>query len=425
MEQAYETTLETITPFQDTDESNLRVDSGGILLSYFQDKVQSVPYIAKRGAGESGKTRSLEVINALTYRPMMAVDITAPNIYRYYGQHLQAAGTIIHDEIDDAGIDRNVDLRSIYNAGYKIGAKVPRIGGENNDKQSYWNCYGVKWFGGVDLPSSKTFRSRCIVQNWIQGVPEKIDITEEDRQHFRQVRKGLLVLRLLKAFDTFEPVNTSLRGRSRELYTPLLTMVKGTKHYERLLEPLFQLDRERHEDDRQSKQAYVARAVIGCWLAAASDKLGGVKIRSVDDLQLEGVTEAPFVSNDAVVANMGLSEITNDKGRKILVSDDLPFTLSRSEVGRIQSENLRGKGVPPRRDDGKVRRGHLFTLKTIRALHRRYHLLPDSKGEEDTDCNACYTCNAPPEGPGGISGSGAIKEVEKKKQNHEQNSGNG
>lgn len=391
MEKAFETILNTITPYQDTEPWHLEVDSAGILLSYLQDKVESVPYIAKVGAAESGKTRSLGLVSWLAYRPMMAVDITSANVYRYYGQDVQAAGVVIHDEIDDGEIDKDKSLLAIYNAGYKYGAKVPRITGEHQDRQSYYNCYGIKWFGGTDLPYSKTFRSRCVVQHYLQGLPERIDITDEDKELFRKVRKGLLVLRLLKSAERLQQVNTGLTGRSRELYTPLLAPLQGTKWYDVLLTPLQELDRVRHEEDRESKQAYVAKAAIGCWLAAAQEKYALPEGVEPDNQAADSVTEALFVSNDSVIANLGLTETTNDKGRKILVSEDLPFTLSRWEIGKIQSENLKGKGTI-KKIDGKVQRGHLFTLQTIRSLFRRYAVTLDVKSN---------TSNASPEGSGG------------------------
>lgn len=84
------------------------------------------------------------------------------------------------------------------------------------------------------------------------------------------------------------------------------------------------------------------------------------------------MTKPLFVTNEAVISQMGLVETTNDKGRKILVSDDIPFTLTRWEIGKLQSENLRGRTTTQRTPDGKKPRGHLFDLKTIRRLRKRY-----------------------------------------------------
>lgn len=350
LERAYEVVLNTIRHYIDTSDDYLRVDAAAILFSYFQHKFQSAPYIFKVGAPESGKSRSLRIVNWLSYRPMMAVAMTNSNIYRYLGKDVDAAGTIIHDEAEN--IHLNNDMLSIYNDGYTLGSKVPRITGERQEIQSYYFSYCVKFFGGVKLPKNSAFVSRCIVQQFMQGTPERIDIEDSDKELFRQVRKGLLVLRLLKAFDKFPLVNSGLRGRSRELYAPLLAIVHGTKHYDALLTPMIKLDYERKRVDFESKQGYVARAV----LAFATDK---------DE------TKPVFIPNDSVIGVLGLQEGVNDKGKKYLYSDDLPFTLTRWEIGKIQSENLKGKTCNTR-VEGKQVRGHTFEPTTIRQLHLRY-----------------------------------------------------
>lgn len=373
MEKAYDSILETIGPYQDTQPWHKQIDAAGILLSHFQEKVETVPYIAKVGAPESGKTRSLGIISWLAYRPMMAVDLTSANVYRYYGRDVQAAGTLLHDEVDDGEIDRDKSLLAIYNSGYKYGARVPRIGGENNDKQSYYYSFGLKWFSGVGLPYSRTFRSRCIIQKFQQGWPERIDITNEDKELFRQVRKGLIVLRMLKAHDTFQQVNTGLRGRSRELYTPLLAVLEGTKHYATVLKQLTMLDAERQEEDKDSKQGYIARAVVGCWIEAAVKALEVKDYKElIADPRLVVKMDQPlFVPNSAVVAKLDVTESTNDKGRKILTSDEIPHTFSHYDIGKIQAENLNGKRAMEWIDKKKVR-GYKYDLQTIRRLDIRY-----------------------------------------------------
>jgi hypothetical protein len=401
-DQAYEVILRTITPYQFADNQHLRIDSAGILLSYHQDRVVSVPYITKLGPPESGKSRSLCVICWLVYRPLYAIDMTAANVYRFYGsdQSLQGVGTIIHDEIDDAKIDNDASLRAIYNAGNVYGAKVPRITGEHQEKQSYYNCYGEKFYAGVKMPLNKPFRSRNLIQTSIQGEPEKIDITEEDEAIFRSVRKMLLVQRLVRAFDgRFLPIkNLPLKLRSRQLYMPLLQVIQGTRWYDELLQPLLEFDRQRREEDQESKQGYVARAVISCWLDAANEAIFNGKAAAVDDksritrpddLRLDGnITKPLFVTNEDVIAKMGLDESSNKQGRKVLESNEIPFTFTRQDIGRIQAENLRGK-TKVERLGGKLHRVHLFDLKTIRAHYRRYHIPDpdDGNGKSNDDDN--------------------------------------
>jgi hypothetical protein len=397
-DEVYAEIFGTITPYQFADDQQLRIDSAAILLSYHQDQVVSVPYITKLGPPESGKSVSLFLIRWLAYRPLYAVDMTAANVYRFYGsdQTLQGVGTLIHDEIDDAKIDSDTSLRAIYNAGYAYGAKVPRITGEHQEKQSYYNGFGIKFYAGVKMPYNKPFRSRNLVEMSIQGEPEKIDITEEDEAVFHRVRKMLLVRRLVRAFDgRFKPIEKlPLKLRSRQLYMPLLQVIQGTKWYDALLTPLLEFDRQRKEEDLESKQGYVARAVISCWLDAANEAIFNGKAADMDDKSKivtpedprldENITNPLFVTNEAVVMRMGLQEFENDKGTKILKNDDIPETFTRQQIGSIQSENLRGK-TKPERVAGKVRKVHVFDLKTIRAHYRRYRIPDQDSDPNDND----------------------------------------
>lgn len=354
IEKAYEALLDALRAFLDTEEHHLRILAAAILFSYFQHRSKSTPYIYCVGAPESGKSRALRLTGYLSYRPMPTVAMNYANVFRYLGKDIDAAGTIIHDEAQ--GIAKSTELMSIYNAGYTLGSRVARITGEHNEKQTYYFTYCIKFFAGVQLPRDHAFISRCIVMKFMQGLPQKEDITDEDEAYFRKIRKGLLVIRLLTAFDAFPRVDSGLRGRSRELYNPLLSVVAGTKWYDGVLQPLLLMDKERRETDFESKAGYVARAVIECY-----EEINQKKSEVKADL---------FVPNDSIIAALCLEERESDK-KKYLASDELPFTLTRQELGKIQSDNLKGRTTVTKKE-GRSVRGHIYTPAVIEKLRRRY-----------------------------------------------------
>ena len=353
-EKAYEAVLGALRPFLDIEEHQLRILAAAILFSYFQHKSKSTPYIFGVGAPESGKSRYLKFSGYLSYRPMSTVAMNYANVFRYLGKDVDAAGSIVHDEAQT--IAKSTELMSIYNAGYTLGSRVARITGEHNDKQTFYYTYCIKFFAGLQLPRDLAFVSRCIVLKFMQGLPEKEDITDEDESYFRRIRRGLLVIRLLTAFDPLPRVDSGLRGRSRELYNPLLSVVAGTKWYDGVLQPLVLMDKERREADMESKAGYVARAVIDCYSSSPNNS----------------ETNADrFVANDAIVSKLGLNEVVSAEGKKLLVSDDLPFSLTRQELGKIQSDNLKGK-TSVTKIEGRSVRGHVYAASVIEKLQRRY-----------------------------------------------------
>lgn len=47
------------------------------------------------------KYRCLYLIKYLAYRGFLGIDISVPNIYRFYGNEFEGIGTLLEDEIDD------------------------------------------------------------------------------------------------------------------------------------------------------------------------------------------------------------------------------------------------------------------------------------------------------------------------------------
>jgi hypothetical protein len=351
-EDLYGLVLSVQTDYLLCEENDSRVIAAGIVFSYFQHMSSSTPYFLFIGPPESGKTRGLQLFGGLSYRPLAAVSITGANIFRYLGKDLDGAGTVLIDEAES--IDKNDDLMSLLNNGYKRGQKVPRITGRENGKQEYFNTYCIKAMSVVRIPKNGPFLSRCVKIKMMQGVPYKVDIEAEDEERFRAIRKQLLALRLLSSQEPLPKIETPLRGRSRELYHPLLRVMYGTKWYDLLLSQLMELDRERKEIDIESKAGYIARAVIAIY----DQNTGGKRT----DL---------LIYNDEVIEKMGLAEVEID-GKLLLGSEELPFMTTKNDLGRIQSENLGAKPGVGKDSDRKSVRGHWYRPEVIERLRQRY-----------------------------------------------------
>lgn len=75
--------------------------SACVLLSYHQEKLQTVPYLFLYGDNESGKSTVLQLLRFLCYRPMYGVTVPSADLYGYL-EDLDSIGTILEDEIQES-----------------------------------------------------------------------------------------------------------------------------------------------------------------------------------------------------------------------------------------------------------------------------------------------------------------------------------
>ena len=126
------------------------------------------PYLHVSSAEpSSGKTRLLEVLEAVTYDPVLTASITPSALYRLIDEKLDPP-TLLIDEVDavfsgngrgDAS-DRAEALRSVINSGYKRGGRAIRCDGPRHDVVRF-STYAPKALGGLArLPD--TIRDRSI-----------------------------------------------------------------------------------------------------------------------------------------------------------------------------------------------------------------------------------------------------------------------
>lgn len=246
--------------FIDTTEDNRIRWTIEVLLTYIQDLFVTVPYEYLVGDEECGKGQKLTIDNYLMYRPLYGVNITSANIHTYF--RAQNPGVILEDELKD--IHRNADKLNVYLVGYKKGATVPRIDLPRGErKQDFYPVFGFKCCASRFLPQDKNLMSRFIVSHLYPGYPEKDEIEDDDIQKFRMLRNKTLKWRLKVLAKGLQPVEVETKGRTKELWKPLIqaaaTIGVGV---EELIEQMRTYERERYEDRKSSKSHPVARAVL-------------------------------------------------------------------------------------------------------------------------------------------------------------------
>jgi len=248
--------------FMDAEPEEKATFTAFILLSYVQELFDAIPYLYLVGDCESGKSHLLNLMSELCYRPLAGVSHTAADLYSYLEDDVPL--TIIEDEFQ--GSEKDNEKMKIYKAGYKRGAKVARVTTfEGGRRVDYFNCYGVKIMAAERLVENKGLMQRCIVIEMVEGYPEKDHYDLEDYERFTWLRAELLKwrMRVLAGHEQLPALSVDwLRGRDRELYLPLLTVLHGSQLYDTLETFLKRKVEEKLLERAYSLEAMVTRCVL-------------------------------------------------------------------------------------------------------------------------------------------------------------------
>lgn len=116
-----------------------------ILLTWVHDRFDELPYLAFRTSDAGrGKSRALETVGTLCYRPMFAGGGSSAaatlRLLDVFG------GTLVADEFDqNSNTELAADLTRIINQGFQRNRPLVKCDGENNAPRPF-NCFGPKLF---------------------------------------------------------------------------------------------------------------------------------------------------------------------------------------------------------------------------------------------------------------------------------------
>lgn len=139
-----------------------RLASYYVMFTWLYDCFRTVPYLRVLGDSGTGKSRFLDTIGLLCYRPIKTMGATTPApIFRLLDKY---KGTLILDEADfKKGSDTSADIIKIINVGFSRGTPVLRSGSDRSDFEP--EAYVV--FGPKILATRKKFEDdatekRCL-----------------------------------------------------------------------------------------------------------------------------------------------------------------------------------------------------------------------------------------------------------------------
>lgn len=203
--------------------------SAYVLLTWVYDAFEALPYLRFLGEYGTGKTRALQVIGGLCYKPILAsgASTTSP-LFRLLDE---VQGTLVLDEADFAWTDERSEIVKILNNGHARGFLVLR---SEVTKTKEFVPTGYQVYGPKILATRRRFRdraleSRCLTEE-MGGRTIRQDVPSALPQSFpreaENLRNHLLYFRFSVRGSagalTFDP---HLEPRLGQLMAPLMAIL--------------------------------------------------------------------------------------------------------------------------------------------------------------------------------------------------------
>lgn len=197
-----------------------------VALTYAYAVCDTIPYLLVNGTHGSGKTRLLELLAELCFRPLVSSNITGPTLFHTLHER---GGTLLLDEAEE--IDR--DLNNVLLAGYRRFGRCARLG-ENVAR--YYDVFGPKAIAAIEHPGP-VLASRCIPLTLLRrprGLPPLAappalkDRIAELRDDLHQLALCDLLARVAGSIDS--PDLCDLEGRSRDVWGPIYAVLPSADY---------------------------------------------------------------------------------------------------------------------------------------------------------------------------------------------------
>lgn len=204
-----------------------------VLFSWIYDKFNEVPYLRVIGDFGSGKSRFLQTVGSICYKPIFTAGATTSSpIFRIIDQ---IHGTLVLDEADFKFSDMSSEMMKILNMGYQKGNHVLRSEGKGVFEVKAYNVYSPKLIATRETFTDKALESRCLTEEMGIGIlrkdiPRSLDpdfFTEAD-----EIRNMLLMWRMRKYFQRIEIKEEVIEGvhpRLNQIILPLLAIISDEK----------------------------------------------------------------------------------------------------------------------------------------------------------------------------------------------------
>lgn len=255
-----------IHKYLDITETYEQIATYYVLFTWMYDKFNEVPYLRTIGDFGSGKSRFLQAIGILCYKPIFTGGATTPSpIFRIVNE---AKGTLIIDEADFKHSDMTSEIVKILNTGYQKGMAVLRSEGKGTFEVKAYDVFCPKIVATRETFSDKALESRFLVEE--MGVGKlRPDIPRTLKDDFykdgEMIRNKLLMWRLKNYFTPVvyrEELIEGIHPRLNQIVIPLLSIIKKADTREQLKNFIIEYNGELTSDRNLSWESDIVFAIL-------------------------------------------------------------------------------------------------------------------------------------------------------------------
>lgn len=334
-----------------------------VLFTWMFDKFNEVPYLRAIGDFGSGKSRFIQAIGILCYKPVFTGGATTPSpIFRIVNE---VHGTLIIDEADFKFSDMTSEIVKILNTGYQRGMPVLRSEGKGTFEVKAYDVFCPKIVATRETFSDKALESRFLVEEMGAGklradIPRTLD--ESFYKEAENIRNKLLMWRLKNYFEPIERRHDLIEGihpRLNQIVMPLLSIIKDEAIREHLKTFIVKYNTDLVADRGLSWESDIVFAVL----------------KLEYELKVQEIT---------------VKQITDEVNKEIDITDD---TLQARKVGWYLRSKLQLKPY-------KTRKGFVLSFKEnkkrLDMWKERFGITDaDIRGEQVNVVNDTKTVDAP------------------------------
>jgi hypothetical protein len=193
-----------INKWLDVDNVYVRLAAWNIRFSWVYDKFHTLNYLRALGDTGSGKSRYLDTISKICYKPiMMSGALTVAPVFRLINKW---KGTLVVDEADLKESDESNEFIKILNCGYERDRPIIRCDKNDPNKIDIFEVYGPKVISTRRRFEDKATEARCMTKIMIQTTRNDIPdiLTSEFYIECEDIRQQLLYYRL-KNYNSINP----------------------------------------------------------------------------------------------------------------------------------------------------------------------------------------------------------------------------
>jgi hypothetical protein len=208
-----------------------KIASYYVLFTWIHDDFNELPYLRGLGDYGTGKSRLLQTVGSVCYRPIFATGATTVSpIFRILNDF---KGTLVLDEADFKMSDTTSELIKILNSGFM--KNMPVLRSENNNQKSFdvkaYNVFGPKVVATRELYKDTALESRMITEDMNLNFPRAdvpYNIPDSMWDEALEIRNQLLMFRFrTKGKIVLKPEleNRKIEPRLNQIAIPLMSVV--------------------------------------------------------------------------------------------------------------------------------------------------------------------------------------------------------